>query len=694
MAKLGPAEQGERTLTADWAPALVQVRIDGPVLLLMGPIGLFFARFCRYLRGCGIPVTKVAFPLHEFGFPREVKVPFSGDMEAWRPFLRQLLLDRGIRHIFMYGDFIIPHRIAIEEAQGLGIEAWVFELGYIRPNYVSLERDRVNARSNLNKPVEFYQALPAVNRLPGGCLDPGWRWRKIWKAPTFIQHAFTDYPIIEGEHKLQPSPRFLWCQLRGSWRFWLYRWQERNLKRRLLEHLSFFLVVLQVSSDSQIQLGSPYRGMHEFIEDVIRSFAIHAHASDHLAFKHHPRDRGYNHYGRLIQLLALRYGVADRIHYFHDGALSRFLRTCRGVVTVNSTVGLQALYHAVPTKVMGNTFYNLPGLTDQKPLDQFWQEPTTSDRPLFYRFYAHLVTTTQVNGNFDGDFPFRLTFPIGPEARRLAPAPRLPDAPRSPAAGGWAVPWRVLRRACWGVSYFLVYAVQLLALALGRRRLAANLLVVTAQVGLRALGVSVVVDDSQPAEPGGRPVVHLWNHESPVDVLVVQGVLRLPSITTASLHLSRIMPWFSASAANAGHGLMDHRNGQSRTSALYRASATLAARSQVMLAPNGSLVTPISQRVSASALLLARKHGALIVPWTFSYYGLSTSADALYRPLRLLISRLKAPLATIHCRRGRAEDLGLPEQGCDRDTFVRAVQAYYSRTTACTSAAITPPESS
>jgi capsular polysaccharide export protein len=179
-----------------------------------------------------------------------------------------------------------------------------------------------------------------------------------------------------------------------------------------------------------------------------------------------------------------------------------------------------------------------------------------------------------------------------------------------------------------------------------------------------------------------------------VDVLVVQGVLRLPSITTASLHLSRIMPWFSASAANAGHGLMDHRNGQSRTSALYRASATLAARSQVMLAPNGSLVTPISQRVSASALLLARKHGALIVPWTFTYYGLSTSADALYRPLRLLISRLKAPLATIHCRRGRVEDLGLPEQGCDRDTFVRAVQAYYARTTAGSSAVVTPPESS
>ena len=148
------------------APALVQVRIEGPVLLLMGPIGLFFARFSRYLQGCGIPVTKVSFPLREFGFPSDVCVPFRQPMDAWRPFLRQLLQERGIRHIFMYGDFIIPHRIAIEEAQALGVEAWVFELGYLRPNYVTLERDRVNARSNLNQPAQFYRDLPPVDQLP------------------------------------------------------------------------------------------------------------------------------------------------------------------------------------------------------------------------------------------------------------------------------------------------------------------------------------------------------------------------------------------------------------------------------------------------------------------------------------------------------------------------------------------------
>ena len=660
------------------APALVQVRIEGPVLLLMGPIGLFFSRFSRYLQGCGIPVTKVSFPLREFGFASEICVPFQRSMQDWRPFLRQLLQERGIRHIFMYGDFIIPHRIAIEEAQALGIEAWVFELGYLRPNYVTLERDRVNARSNLNQPAEFYRALPAIDQLPPSIVhDPGWRWRKAWKAPTFIQHAFTTYTIIEGEHKLQPTPRFLWCQLRGSWRYWLYRWQERALKRRLLEHLSFFLAVLQVSSDSQIQLGSPYRGMHDFIEDVIRSFAAHAHGSDHLAFKHHPRDRGYNNYGRLISLLADRYGVDGRVHYIHDGPLSRFLRTCRGVITVNSTVGLQALFHAVPTKTMGNTFYNLEGLTDQKPLDAFWRNPQPSERPLFWRFYHHLVMTTQVNGNFDGDFPFRTTFPIGPEARQLEPQPQLHHLNKQRSDPWLALPGRVMARSAWAVFGFLLYGLQLPAILLRRPDWAARLMIWASAVALRALGIQVVVDDSQPSEPSGIPLVHIFNHRSPCDGLVIQGVLQLPGMTTAQLHLKWVLPGYAAAARNAGSAVLDHRQTSSRMEGMLQASTLLRDHGQIMLAPNGSLVTPIEERVSPSAWMLAQHYKGVVVPWVFRYDGLDGAVGARYKPLALMLSRLTSQLGTIHCRRGRSSDLELPDDPRDRQGFSRAVQSYY-----------------
>ncbi|BEV36769.1 capsular biosynthesis protein [Synechococcus sp. M16CYN] len=659
-------------------PVLVQVRIDGPVLLLMGPIGLFFARLSRYLRKCGVPVTKVAFPLREFGFPSNLKVAFRGDMKEWRPFVRRLIQDRGIRHIFMYGDFIIPHRVAIEEAQTLGIEAWVFELGYLRPNYVTLERDRVNARSNLNKPASFYRNLAPVDQLPQGIvLDPGWRWRKAWKAPTFIQHAFTDYPIIEREHKLQPSPSFLWCQMRGIWRYWLYRWKERGLKRRLLEHVSFFLAVLQVSSDSQIQTGSPYRGMHDFIEDVIHSFAKHAHVSDQLTFKHHPRDRGYNNYEVLIGLLARRYAVADRVHYFHDGPLSTYLRVCRGVVTVNSTVGLQALFHAVPTKTMGSAFYDLEGLTDQKSLDDFWRNPYLSDRSLFYRFYNHLITSTQVNGNFDGDFPFRTTFPVGLEARQLDPIPTLPELKSRPIRSLLTPITRTLSRLAWAVLGFVLYSLQLPAVLLGRRDWAAQLMTLASAVALRALGIQVVVDDSQRSEQPGIPLVHIFNHRSPCDGLVIQSILRMPGLTTAQLHLRWVLPGYAAAARNAGSAVLDHRQPQSRLAGLMSASKLLKDCGEIMIAPNGSLVTPIEERASPSAWMLAQYHGGCVVPWVFHYESLDDAVGAFYKPLQLLLRRLTAPPGIIHCRCGRSSDLKLPQNPKDRDGFSRVVQQYY-----------------
>jgi capsular polysaccharide export protein len=162
------------------------VAIEGPVLMLMGPLGTFFARLANHLETRGASVTKLSFPLHEFGFPAHQRVAYGGPMEDFKPFLRALILERGIRHLFMYGDFIDPHRLAIELVRELNaehalphtIESWVFELGYVRPNYVTLELERVNARSNLNRPVDFYQALPPVEEIPHPALDAGMRWHK------------------------------------------------------------------------------------------------------------------------------------------------------------------------------------------------------------------------------------------------------------------------------------------------------------------------------------------------------------------------------------------------------------------------------------------------------------------------------------------------------------------------------------
>ena len=110
---------------------------------------------------------------------------------------------------------------------------------------------------------------------------------------------------------------------------------------------------------------------------------------------------------------------------------------------------------------------------------------------------------------------------------------------------------------------------------------------------------------------------------------------------------------------------------------MLQASTLLRDHGQIMLAPNGSLVTPIEERVSPSAWMLAQHYNGVVVPWVFRYDDLDGALGARYKPLALLLSRLTARLGTIHCRRGRSADLKLPEDPRDREGFSRAVQSYY-----------------
>jgi capsular polysaccharide export protein len=226
---------------------------------------------------------------------------------------------------------------------------------------------------------------------------------------------------------------------------------------------------------------------------------------------------------------------------------------------------------------------------------------------------------------------------------------------------------------------FVVYLVQLLALTLSQKKLASYLLALVARLVLYVLGVRIVIsargksyDDSQ-----SRPVIYLYNHQNPLDVFVVQGYLRVPSITTAGLHLGLVFPWFSMSALNAGHVLMDHLNASSRGSAVYKSSEILRRYGAIIIAPNGSLKTSILQRVSASACVLARKHNARIVPWTFVYKNLEISEENLYSPFKILLKRIISRPSTINCYLGASTDLNLPSDPRDRAGFIRAVQAYY-----------------
>ena len=137
-----------------------KVLIEGNCLFLMGPIGTFFARLSNYLEDNNVRTYKILFPFYEYGFPKSKIIKYNQDIKNFKKFLSKLI-NYEIKHIFMYGNVLIPHKQALDLVKELNIEGknintHIFELGYLRPNFVTLENEGINYNSGLIKSREFY----------------------------------------------------------------------------------------------------------------------------------------------------------------------------------------------------------------------------------------------------------------------------------------------------------------------------------------------------------------------------------------------------------------------------------------------------------------------------------------------------------------------------------------------------------
>jgi capsular polysaccharide export protein len=140
--------------------------------------------------------------------------------------------------------------------------------------------------------------------------------------------------------------------------------------------------------------------MPQLIDTVLRSFAAHAAPDSWLVIKNHPLDTGLVPYAGQIDRLSAELGIEGRTCYLETGHLPTLLEHARGVITVNSTVGMSALTHRRPTIALGTAIYDLPGLTFQGRLDQFWEHASPPEQKLFRAFRDTVIHTTQVNGDF------------------------------------------------------------------------------------------------------------------------------------------------------------------------------------------------------------------------------------------------------------------------------------------------------
>ncbi|EAH8887357.1 capsule biosynthesis protein [Campylobacter coli] len=371
------------------------------VLLLQGPAGTFFHRLAIKMKKNKTKVFKLNFNGGDFLFYPSGK-RCKCDEKDLENFYESFFKDKKIDAIVMYNDCRLIHAKAIKVAKGLGIGIWIFEEGYLRPYCITFEKDGVNANSSLPRDKNFYLSCniltkESIKEIPGGFKFMAFSAFLYWLFSFLLAPFFNN----KLHHRtLFPFEFLFW--FRSLYRKYLYKLTEKKLNQKIYSlEKKYFLAILQVYNDTQIKHHYK-KSIEEFIEELILSFANHARAKSYLVFKHHPMDRGYRNYSKLINELSQKYHVEGRIFYVHDTYLPTLLKNALGCITINSTVGLSAILEGCPTKVCGNAFYNFEGLAYPKKLQFFWREAHAykPNPSLVINFKNYLLNTNQFNGNF------------------------------------------------------------------------------------------------------------------------------------------------------------------------------------------------------------------------------------------------------------------------------------------------------
>lgn len=377
-------------------------------LLLQGPHGPFFNNLARLLRSAGAEVWRCAFNAGDeyFWSNKSELIRHLEPLDAWPEHLKQIIAEKSVTDIVLYGDVRPIHDAACVAAERHGIRLHVFEEGYLRPYWISYERGGANGNSPLmgvslaEMRTVLRDTLNEVRRPPAHWGDM--RHHKFYGA--FYHFLLL---IANGRYSNYRSHRAI--SVPQEFRLNLQRFlmtpmnnvalalQWRRFRR---SGNPYSLVLMQLEHDSNFLRHSPFKSNSEFVEMVISDFAQTAPTHHHLVFKAHPLEDGRAGNRTHIRESAEHHGVTGRVHYLRGGKLATMLSQARSVVTVNSTAAQQALWRGLPVKNLGRAVYDKPGLVSEQSLAEFFAQPTAPDPQAYRTLRDYLLQTSQIPGGF------------------------------------------------------------------------------------------------------------------------------------------------------------------------------------------------------------------------------------------------------------------------------------------------------
>lgn len=391
-------------MTVEAAPAKRRV-----FLFLQGPSSAVFRKTAEHLEAAGHVCLRVNLNAGDWLFWRRAGgLNYRGSFSGWPAYVDQLFISRGITDLVLLGEERPYHRVAVDTAKRRGVDVTVIEMGYLRPDWITVERDGMSSNSRF--PDDPDRIRKAARGLPPISMQTLYRQDFLTEALLDLAYNLPNvfasfvFPAYRRHALFHPLHEYV------GWIFRLAKTRHRKaqalaLGQKVLQsRRPFFVYPLQLETDYQLRSHSPYRSQRDAIDEVITSFAMNAPPVSDLVIKLHPLDNGLIDWSDVIEHSAKKLVISERVHFIDGGNLEALIQSCAGMVTVNSTAVLGGLRSRVPVKVLGCAIYDLKGMTHQGSLDTFWSAPEVPDGALVDDFFSLLAASIHVRGNFYSRF--------------------------------------------------------------------------------------------------------------------------------------------------------------------------------------------------------------------------------------------------------------------------------------------------
>ncbi|BBB25116.1 capsule biosynthesis protein [Amphritea japonica] len=372
-------------------------------LLLQGPPSGFSAALSKGLQNRGAKCLKINFCLGEWLFWQGAEaINYRGTLTDWPGFLVDFIKQHNVTDVVYYADRLPYHRLAIDIAADLGINAITYENGYLRPYWITLEHGGMSRLSHF--PTDPGHILEEGKKHPAPTIQQGlghpfWQEARnevVYNLANFFDIAF--FRRYQADKVYNPLYEYLNYIPRL-----LQNKKQTKIARKVITGLKskrFFLFPLQMQNDYQLRENSPFQHQTEAITLAISALSESAEQDTHLLFKIHPMDNGIESWSDIINDLTTRYKLNGRVWYIDGGNLDHIIRDCAGTVTINSTVGVTGIQKLKPVITLGDAMYDIPGLTSQQTLKAFFQQPQPPNPELVDSFIRLMAATIQVHGSF------------------------------------------------------------------------------------------------------------------------------------------------------------------------------------------------------------------------------------------------------------------------------------------------------